>query len=338
MICWIRDVQTPRWLRNTKRMHLSLRLIVCDIQVLHLSSWHVDASLSSWYGHDASEFVMSKWLVEFLMFRWPIEFVVFGCAFLPQKTWDRRNADAVHHTAPHCNTLQRTARHYNALQHTQKRNSHRCSCAATHCTTLQRTAPRCNALHHAAKHRNALQHTAPLCRILQHTATTIDSFWKPSWLNDTWAVCTEIAHASIWSLVGPLCHRFQSPRQRDKNLINATNISISMETRKWKLVYRTYCIKMQNTATQCNTGALALLSLMGRPNRPTRLRIPASMLQHTATHFKMHHTTPHCTTLHHTAPHCTTLHHTAPHCTIGVLALIPLKGRLHHTAIHCTSL
>jgi len=72
----------------------------------------------------------------------------------------------LHHTASHCNSMQRTATlqhtetHWNTLQH-----------SATHCNTLQDTARHCNTLQLTATHCNTLQHTATHCNTLRHTAT-----------------------------------------------------------------------------------------------------------------------------------------------------------------------
>ena len=98
---------------------------------------------------------------------------------------------ALHHTATHCNTLQHTGIHRNALSnvhtddlsatlkihpphlgrvmahHLQPTQQH----TATHCNTLQHTATRYNTLQileHTAAHCNTLQHTATYCNILQH--------------------------------------------------------------------------------------------------------------------------------------------------------------------------
>ena len=70
--------------------------------------------------------------------------------------------------ATHCNTLQHTATHYNALN--RPSGALACvlgnllfvaewcvSCAATHCNTLQPTATHCNTLQHTATHCSTLQ-------------------------------------------------------------------------------------------------------------------------------------------------------------------------------------
>jgi len=43
----------------------------------------------------------------------------------------------------------------------------------THCNTLQRTAKRCNILQHTATHCNTLQHAAKPCGTMQHTTTHV---------------------------------------------------------------------------------------------------------------------------------------------------------------------
>ena len=68
--------------------------------------------------------------------------------------------NALQHTSMYCNALQCTATHFNALQHT-----------SMHCNTLQCTATHFNTLQHTPAHLNALQHTATHCNTLQHTAT-----------------------------------------------------------------------------------------------------------------------------------------------------------------------
>jgi len=73
-------------------------------------------------------------------------------------------ADTFSHSCPMsrtpCNTLQCTATHCNALEHT-----------AMHCNTLQCTATHCNALQHTAMHCNTLQNPATHCSMLRRTAT-----------------------------------------------------------------------------------------------------------------------------------------------------------------------
>jgi len=74
-------------------------------------------------------------------------------------------------------TRQRTAIHYNTLQHT-----------VTHCNTLQHTATRYITLQRTATHCNTLQHTATQCikrpiGTLQHTATRQKK--QPKWLTLT---------------------------------------------------------------------------------------------------------------------------------------------------------
>jgi len=75
----------------------------------------------------------------------------------------------LHHTAPHCITLQQTATHCNTLHHTAQH----CTTlqhTATHYNTLQHNATNCNTMHHTAPHCNTLQHTTKNCTTLQHTA------------------------------------------------------------------------------------------------------------------------------------------------------------------------
>ena len=88
--------------------------------------------------------------------------------------------------APHCNTLQHTATHCNAVGcpgandtlqqcNTLRHTATHCNTlqrAATHCNTLQHAATCCNMLQHAASHYNVPRHhdTATRCNTLQHTA------------------------------------------------------------------------------------------------------------------------------------------------------------------------
>ena len=102
----------------------------------------------------------------------------------------------------------------------------------------------------------------------------------------------------------------------------------------------THCIKLQRTATRCNT--LQSLTSCGSTHSSHRLRCYCcNTLQHAVTH---------CNTLHHTATHCNTLQHTATHCnTLPKVTLRSITRTAHefrccccntvqYTATHCYTL
>ena len=100
------------------------------------------------------------------------------------------------HTISHCNTLQRTATHCIALQHTPAGGTD----AIIHCvhsSLLQRTAMHCNALQRTATHCNTLQHTATHCNTLLPVALILDPL----------CALQQTAHTSAYSCTVALCYR-----------------------------------------------------------------------------------------------------------------------------------
>jgi len=129
-------------------------------------------------------------------------------------------------TATHCNTLRRTATHFNLRQYRFKKGHLlptplHCNTTATHYNTLQNTATHCNTLQHTATHCNTLQHTATHCNTLQLHAVSYQK-WTST------ASATALQHN---------CNTLQH---------TATHCNTLQHT-------ATHCNTLQHTATHCNT-------------------------------------------------------------------------------------
>ena len=106
----------------------------------------------------------------------------------------------LHHAAPRCNTLQRTATHgHLANSRTACAASHCNTHCKAHCNTLQLTATHCIALQLTATHCNTLRHTATHCNTLRSGEQSQHACCNT--LPNTATHCPTLHHTETWRTI-----------------------------------------------------------------------------------------------------------------------------------------
>ena len=183
-------------------------------------------------------------------------------------------AEALQHTATHCDTLQHTAAHCNTLQHTAT-HCHTLQCTATRSSTLYHSTAHCT-LRHTAAHCNTLQHTATHCNTLQHTATHCNTpaqgdMPQPSQVN-TATHCNTPQHTATHQHK-ETCHNqvkfiFLHPRNNNEKTVNLAlemrgnaletwDVIEVLMTRKIKV--QRQCVAVCCSVLQCVAGCCSVL-------------------------------------------------------------------------------